>query len=275
MLAVFASYGIGVVGTLVLLAISAEPAPALASLLWAAAAGASGLIGVGCFYYALSRGTMGVVAPLAALIGAGVPVLFDLYLGGALPELRLVGMVVALVAVVLISLPSGERTVDDRRRHRIDLAELPFVIASGLGFAFFFLFIDQASAGGAVWWPLATVRVVGFAMVVVFGLVLMLRAQGSWRDRGGHVLGLPALRARNPGRAVSLAVLLTAGLGDLGGNVFFVLATQSGDFAVAVVLSALYPVVTTILAAIFLRERLSPVQMIGVALATFSVILLR
>ena len=43
----------------------------------------------------------------------------------------------------------------------------------------------------------------------------------------------------------------------------------------AVILSSLYPVVTTILAAALLHERLRPLQVAGVALATISVVLLR
>jgi drug/metabolite transporter (DMT)-like permease len=274
-LALFISYAISVASLIVLLLITREALPSQASLLWAAAAGAAGLVGLGCFYYALSRGTMGIIAPLAAVIGAGVPVLVDLYGSGALPQLRLLGIGIALLAVVLISIPSAPRTVDDRRRQRIALAELPFVIGSGLGFAFFFLFIDQASSEGGVWWPLASARTVGLAIVVVFVVALMARSSGTVRHRRDHVLGLNRLRAHNPGRGAMAAVLVTAGLGDLGGNAFFVLAAQSGDFAVAVILSSLYPVVTTLLAVLFLRERLTTLQMVGVALATISVILLR
>ena len=47
---------------------------------WAAAAGVSGLIGLVAFYSALAAGTMGVVAPIAAL-GVVVPVLAGL-IGG-------------------------------------------------------------------------------------------------------------------------------------------------------------------------------------------------
>ncbi len=275
LLAVVVSYSISVLGILLLLGITGEAAPSQASLWWAAAAGASGVIGVGCFYYALSRGTMGIIAPLAAVIGAGVPVLFDLYGGGALPDLRLIGIAIALVAVVLISMPAGTKSTDVRRSQRIDLAELPFVIGSGLGFAFFFLFIDQASADGGVWWPLATARVAGLGMLGLFVGALLVRGSGSWRSRGERTLGLDRLRASKPNRLAAVAVVLTAGLGELGGNAFFVFATQSGDFAVAVILASLYPVVTTLLAALFLRERLTRLQLVGVMLATVSVILLR
>jgi len=54
-----------------------------------------------------------------------------------------------------------------------------------------------------------------------------------------------------------------------------VLSKHADALSVAVVLSSLYPVVTTVLAALLLRERLRPLQLLGVALATASVPLLR
>jgi drug/metabolite transporter (DMT)-like permease len=72
-----------------------------------------------------------------------------------------------------------------------------------------------------------------------------------------------------------VALIVLAGAGDLGGNAFFVLATSSDALSIAVVLSSLYPIVTTVLAAIFLHERLSRLQILGVFLATLCVPLLR
>ncbi|MDP8905312.1 MAG: EamA family transporter, partial [Chloroflexota bacterium] len=65
-----------------------------------------------------------------------------------------------------------------------------------------------------------------------------------------------------------------AGAGDLGGNAFFLLANQHDALAVAVVLSSLYPVMTTLLATVFLGERLRLVQWTGVALAVIGVALI-
>ena len=65
-----------------------------------------------------------------------------------------------------------------------------------------------------------------------------------------------------------------AGVGDLGGNLFFVLASGEGELAVVIVLTSLYPVVTAILARIFLHERLSPLRAAGVALAILGVVLI-
>jgi drug/metabolite transporter (DMT)-like permease len=262
----------------VLLLVSGEAVPSQSSLAWAMAAGASGVIGLGCFYYALSRGTMGVIAPLTAVIGAGVPVFLDLFGGADVPAARLAGIAVALLAVVLISLPPRPpKPGTEQRGVRLDLGELPLVVVSGLGFAGFFIFIDQASVDGAVWWPLAVVRMVGLVGVIgaLVVVVSRLHDRGSLRDRSAHALGVARLRSMPLSGVAFVVVIAVAGIGDLGGNAFFVLGTQAGDFAVTVILASLYPVVTTVLAAIFLHERLRPVQILGVVLATLSVVLLR
>lgn len=270
------SQSVGLAGTIVLLAVSAEAIPAATSLSWAAAAGASGVAGLGFFYYALSRGTMGVVAPLAALIGAGLPVLVAIVGGEHVPPARLLGIVIALTAVVLISLPGGEHATGERRRVRLDLSELPLVVLAGLGFAGFFLFTDLATQNGETWWPLVTVRVVGLSIVAIVFAVAVARRRGvSLGERADSVLGLGRLRTSQVSVLGLGALLVLTGLGDLGGNAFFILAKHADAFAVAVVLSSLYPIVTTILAAVFLRERLRPAQILGVAMATASVPLLR
>jgi drug/metabolite transporter (DMT)-like permease len=267
---------VGWVGTLLLLTASGEAAPSIQSVLFAAAAGGVGVAGLACFYYALGRGTMGVVAPLAALIGAGLPVLLAIYNGEHVSLARLAGIGLALAAVVLISLPGGETSSSERRRVRIDLADLPLVVLSGLGFAGFFIFIERASAGGGLWWPLTVVRTVGVAMVVLgFGYAVARARAASLRERAADVLGAARLQTWPFGRVALLATFVFAGVGDLGGNAFFVLARHADVFSVAVVLSSLYPVITTVLAALLLHERLRPVQIGGVILATLSVALLR
>ena len=115
LLAMLASQGIGFIATVLILLVSGEPVggPGVAHLgrdrghlrrRWAR-----------LFYLALSRGTMGLVAPLAALIGAGLPVLLAIA-GGEQPDTwRLAGIGLALVAVVLISMPTGKSAAERRR----------------------------------------------------------------------------------------------------------------------------------------------------------------
>lgn len=276
-MALLASQGIGFIATMVVLLLSGEPVASSESLIWAAVAGISGVAGLGFFYLALARGTMGLVAPLAALIGAGLPVLLAIAEGESADAARLLGIAMALLAVVLISLPTGPESPAEQRAIRIDIAELPIVVLSGLGFAGFFIGIDKASSTGAMWWPLAVVRICGVTLVIcgIAFAAWRLRGGGSFRQRGATVLGVDRFRASGRTFIGALPLFLIAGAGDMGGNFFFVLARSADAFSVAVVLSSLYPIVTTILAAIFLRERLRPIQIVGVVLAALSVPLLR
>jgi drug/metabolite transporter (DMT)-like permease len=69
-----------------------------------AAAGLCGVIGLAAFYRALALGTMGVVAPVAAL-GVVVPVGAGLLAGESPSPLQVGGILAALVGVVLASGP--------------------------------------------------------------------------------------------------------------------------------------------------------------------------
>lgn len=258
--AVFLAQGVGLLVAALLLALSGEPMPGGDALLWAALAGVAGSLGLGLFYLALSRGTMGLVAPLTALLGAAWPAAIALLTGDSVGPMVLLGMAVALLAVVLISMP-------DRRLGAPSLPtyhgsrgrEWLLVLGASLGFGSFFLLIDAShSAGGAVWWPLLTVKAAGVVAIVITALVTI-------------PLG------RFPGIRLGAAVLLVgaiAGIGDLGGNLFFVLASDGGALAVVIVLTSLYPVTTAILARMFLHERLSPLRLVGVAAAILGVILI-
>lgn len=258
--AVFLAQGVGLVVASVLLLLSGEQMPSSEALAWGAAAGVSGAFGLGAFYLALSRGTMGLVAPAAALLAAAWPAAFALLTGDSVSTLALVGMGIALAAIVLISLPDRRvgtpvmPTYHGSRRN-----EWLLIFGAALGFGGFFLFVDAShDAGGAVWWPLFMVKLAGVMAVLAAAAVL-------------------APFGRFPGIKLGLAALLVgsvAGIGDLGGNLFFVLASDEGELAVVIVLTSLYPVVTAVLARILLRERLSPLRLLGVALAITGVVLI-
>ena len=271
-----ASQGLGLIAVVAILALVGEALPGGGSLAWAAFAGFAGVAGLGFFYLALARGTMGIVAPLAALIGAGVPVLVAIVGGEQLGPMRIGGIGIALVAVVLISLPGRPADEQERRAQRVDIADLPIVIFAGLGFAGFFIGIDRASTDGATWWPLTVVRICGLSLVAAAIVVAAARAPSApWRARAAGVLGADRFRGSGRTFTATVPLLVLTGAGDLGGNAFFVLARAVDVLSVAVVLSSLYPVVTTVLAALLLGERLRPAQVLGVVLATLSVPLLR
>ncbi len=82
---------------------------------------------------------------------------------------------------------------------------------------------------------------------------------------------------RFPGIRLGRAALLVgalAGIADLGGNLFFILASVEGELALVIVLTSLYPIGTAILARLFLHERLSRWRVLGVAMAILGVILI-
>ena len=258
--AVFVAQVVGLALASLLLLLSAESRPSAEALAWGAAAGVSGTFGLGAFYLALSRGTMGLVAPAAALLSAAWPAAFALLTGDSVGTVALAGMAVALVSIVLISAPDKRLgTPVMPTYHGSRRSEWLLILGAALGFGGFFLLIDAShEAGGAVWWPLLMVKVAGVSAVIVAALVL-------------------APMGRFPGITLGAAALLVgavAGIGDLGGNLFFVLASSGGELAVVIVLTSLYPVVTAILARIILHERLSPLRLLGVALAITGVVLI-
>ncbi|HSO64482.1 MAG TPA: DMT family transporter [Ornithinibacter sp.] len=203
---------------------------------WAVAAGLSGMTGLICFYSALSSGTMGVVAPIAAL-GVVVPIVLGVATGETPSAWAWVGMLVAVVGVTLASGPELSGDVSAR----------PVVLASfaAVGFGLALFCLDRGARVSTLH-TLWGMRLTSVSILVV--LALALRTAG-----GVTVRETPAL--------------LAIGCGDLVANALFAVASSRGQVSVAAVLGSLYPVVTTIWARFLLDERLGRVQQVGVALA--------
>ena len=205
--------------------------------LWAGpVAGLAGLIGLGAFYAALAAGTMGVIAPIAAA-GAVVPVVVGLARGESPSLLQLAGIAVALGGVVLASGPelSGGAPV----------RPLLLAVVSAVAFGWVAVLVAEGSKGasGSILTTLLVMRTSSVGLLVATWLV---RRQG---------LGL---------RRPDLPVLAAVGVGDLGANASFALASRSGLLSVVAVLASLYPVVTVLLARQLHAERLRPIQVAGV-----------
>jgi drug/metabolite transporter (DMT)-like permease len=60
----------------------------------------------------------------------------------------------------------------------------------------------------------------------------------------------------------------------MGGTAFFLLANGQGALSLAVVVSSQYPAVTTILARVFLGQRLGRVQLAGIGAALVGIALI-
>ncbi|MGY1717306.1 EamA family transporter [Geodermatophilus sp. SYSU D01106] len=223
-----------------------DPAPA--DLLWGAVAGIAGGAGLVLFYRALATGVMSVVAPVTAVSAAALPVLGGLLLGERLGAVAVTGIVLALVAVVLVSAEGGLASLRSAR-----LSAVAPALAAGAGFGLFFVVLDRTGDDAGLT-PLAAARVV--SVLLVGGLALA----------GGSGLRVP--------RRV-LPVVLLAGIGDMTANALFLVATQAGgSLAITGVLASLYPVSTVVLAQVLLRERLVAAQRAGLAAAAAAVVLI-
>lgn len=222
----------------------AEPLPGPADLGWAALGGLVGVLGIVCLYQGLAIGRITVVAPIAGLLAATIPVTVG-WLSQGVPSLtRIAGIGLALVAVVLVS--SSPDPVSGRP------AGVRYGILAGIGFGLFNVCASRFSPG-IVFGPLVVVRAVE-AVALVSVIVLTRRA---WRlDRS----------------VVPLA--MAVGVGDMAGNGFFVLAAQAGRLDIAGVLSSLYPVTTIILAAVLLRERVTRGHAAGIGAAGVAIALI-
>ena len=234
---------VGLAFMLVVLVISGEYAAGVAFgdyAGWAVLASLSGLGGLVAFYTALAAGRMGIVSPIAAL-GVLVPLAVGLLTGDQPSALQYLGIVLGIVGVVMASGPelSGG-------------AGLRPVLLAGLAallFGLFLVFVARGSEASAVL-TMTAQRTSSATIAVVVALVV------------GSIGGL---RRADAPRLVSIGVL------DVGANLTFGLATTFGMLSVIAVLGSLYPVVTVLLAWLVLKERLLPVQYIGVTTALLGV----
>ena len=240
---VMASQFVGVTFLIGLALLTREPAPALPGMAVAVAAGVAGVIGLGALYQGLASGQMGVVAPLSAIVGGVIPILVALVTEGWPSTTQMAGFGVALIAVWLLA-GTGEFRANPR--------EIMLAVIAGIGFGFYFVLIAQASTDN-IYWTLSVARLAAGLFFLAF-LLLTRRPLVPKRE----AWGLTAL----------------AGFADAGGNLFFVLAAQTGRLDVAAVLASLYPGSTVFLARIFLGERLMRPQMIGVVAALTAVALI-
>ncbi len=143
------------------------PLPSATSIGWALAAGASGGTALAVFYRALSTGSRGLMAPVAAVLGAAIPVAFGIVTAG-LPGLApIVGFVLAGVGIWLIS----------RSEHGGMRPEgIGWAIFAGVGFAGFFLCMREAGDGSAFW--LATFSRAASLLCTVIMVLVQRRFRG-------------------------------------------------------------------------------------------------
>lgn len=214
---------------------------------WSAGSGLAVGLGLVVFYTAMTRGLISVVAPVAAVTGAMVPVAYAVAAGERPGAVVAVGIVLALAAIVLVSLVPGGPPPSSGAN-----GALPLAVAAGILFGLFYVCLARVHEDAGLW-PVALSRVTSAAALV--GLALATTA------------GIGVARGVLP-RISAIGAL------EVGAAVTLLLALQRGPVSVASVLASLYPVTTVFLAALVLRERLRGLQLVGVGLALVAVALI-
>ena len=218
--------------------------PSRISIVWALIAGTSGGFSLAIFYRALATGQMGVTAPIAALVGAAIPILVDVALEGTPSRWMIAGFVVAIFAIWLITRPEPS----DKKDSSGLPAGVGMAALAGVGFAGFYLCIHQAT--GSPLWIAAIGRIGSFTATAI--AVVATRAPLAL-DRPRATLGM------------------LAGFLDISASALFIFASQRGRLDEAVVLTSLYPAVTVLLARLVLKEHFSRWKFIGLLAALAAV----
>ncbi|MFB1296533.1 EamA family transporter [Mycobacterium sp. pW049] len=238
---------------------------------WGLLAGVAQAFGVWWFYAALGAGPISVVSPLTAVLVAGIPVAAGLALGERPGVWAAAGVLLALVAVVLVSRDSGDEPLARRaentdeplarraentdgvvRPHRFTPKVALLTVGSGVAFGMNFVVLDQVPPEANLW-PLVFGRMAATAIVFIAALA----TANLVFERG-----------------VPLRLALFAGVLDSVANIATLLALQSSLLSLAGVLVALYPAATVILAIAVLRERVTRMQSVGMALALAAVVMI-
>lgn len=264
-------------------------APSLASVLWGAAAGASGVAGAMALYLGFRHAAFSVASSVSAVGTAAFSVLAGLALGERPSVLSLAGILLAVPAIVGVSTPAKQASRDAEpavvgsqpvavpgqqdlvargtappgqhgpagRRFRPaatgrHAAGVGWGLAAGAGFGLFFIGLDRAGSATDLW-PVTISQLA--AMVTVTGVAVVTRD-----------VRLPPAGTRR--------LSLLTGVAGAAGTAMFFLATHHGLLAITAVITSLYPAGTILLARVLLGERLTRLRLAGLCFAAASVALI-
>lgn len=230
----------------------------LSAVLLGSLSGLTGAIAIGLLYASLAIGPMSILSPLTAVVSAIVPLTAGLLGGERLGPLGYLALGAALVAIILVGF------VPEKGAVRPSLKGVLMAIGSGAGIGAFLIIIDKAPDDSGLI-PLVFNR--GVNALIMFGIVLVMWLVARRRHGGAPDPKQGAWRA-------GMGLAIACGIIDALANIGLLIGIRIGELSVIAVLTALYPAGTIILASIVLKERIAPVQYVGLALAVLAAALL-
>ncbi|MGZ4167447.1 MAG: EamA family transporter [Solirubrobacteraceae bacterium] len=209
-----------------------------APLAWLALAGAGNVAGLVANYGALRVGQVSLVAPIVSTEGA-IAAVISVFAGQSLGVSVALTLLVIAVGVGLASIPSPDAAVEDAARHPTA------VLLAGLAAVSFWVSLYATGRAGAALpasWVVLSARLIG---TVALALPLAL-----------------AGRLRLTSRAAPLVI--ASGVCEVAGFFSYTLGSRHG-LAIAAVLSSQFAVIALAVSYVLFGERLSRVQLAGVA----------
>ena len=215
-----------------------------------ALAGAVNVIGLALLYHGLARHAAAVVAPVAAVVGATVPVAWGFVAGERPSSVVVAGVLVAIVAGAVIALEPRRTPVDVTAG--VASGALP-AVAAGLALgSSLVLFSETTTASGQ--WPVLTARAAALATAMVAVSVT------------ARPVALPTGTPRR--------LALLAGAFDVAATALLVVAVRRELLVVVAPIASLAPAFTVVLAWVVSRERLRTAQLAGLGLALVGLALI-
>jgi len=221
--------------------------PNTRDLLLGALSGVVAAIALTALWQGYARSSIGVAAPVAAVVSTVLPIGYEAIRGTAPGLLGWLGVVVGGCALLLTSWEPRRSDGFAEVRAGVVLGGI-----AGVAFAAMYL-IAIATSDESGTWPVATQRLAAFVVAVGFGLAT---GRGPMAD------------------LASVRWSLLAGVFGASGVAATVYAGQRGPIAPVIVASSMYPAVAVGLAWVFLRQRLKPRQLAGLMAAMLGVALI-
>jgi drug/metabolite transporter (DMT)-like permease len=215
-------------------------------------AGLFGGSGLPVAYRAFAHGPVGIVGAVLAVVGTAWLTIAGIVTGEPITPLRLVGLALCMLAILLVT----HRPPVDGVRPNLR-GPLLAIVAATL-FSGFIITINTAPSADGLW-PVVGARFGVTTVALVFLIGMLIRTRGR------------LLPSRLTGRMLLFPV--AAGATDILGNLFLVLALQTGDLVLLAILSPAAPIFTAIIGRVFLGERMTRWQILGLVVASAALIL--
>lgn len=203
-------------------------------------AGACGSIALLSLYRGLAIGRVAIVAPVSAVLGALLPVVFAIFTGHDFGVMKWIGIVSGLLAVYVLSLPGKDESAQSKE------TGLLHAVAAGVALAFFYMLLGNEEAHGSIW----TLFGERCSVVSIMFIVMLVRRQ--------------VLISR---KTPALSYIIVAGVCDIIGNLSFLYSANHGPLPMVALISSLYPASTLFLGWALLKEPLTKRLFIGIVLA--------